>query len=102
MMNTVIGVGTMFNVKLIRPALTLGAMLALAGCYSVPGAIGPMPYAPVSPVLGAAGTASAGQVVGYIGTTCNAGFYICQVPPGPVGARCACPGLGAPSFGTIR
>ena len=92
----------MFKLARIRPALALGALLALGGCYSVPGAVGPMPYAPANPVLGAAGTASAGQVVGYVGTTCKAGFYICQVPPGPIGAECSCPGLGAPSFGFIR
>ncbi len=92
----------MFNIRLIRPSLALGALMALGGCYSVAGAVGPVPYAPVSPVVGAAGTASAGQVVGYVGTTCKAGFYICQVPRGPIGAECSCPGLGAPSFGTIR
>lgn len=92
----------MFDAKLIRPGLALGALLALAGCYSVPGAIGPMPYVPASPVLGAGGTASAGQVVGYAGTSCHAGFYICQVPAATVGTQCSCPGLGAPSFGTIR
>lgn len=89
----------MFNVK---PLLALGALLALGGCYSNANAVGPTPYAPTSPVLGAAGTAQAGQVVGYVGTTCKAGFYICQVPPSPVGSPCACPGLGAPSYGTIR
>ena len=94
----------MFNVKpvLARPVLALGALLALGGCYSNPDAIGPVPYAPTSPVLGAAGTPQAGQVVGYVGTTCKAGFYICQVPPGPIGTQCACPGLGAPSYGNIR
>ena len=92
----------MFNAMLIRPVLALGALFALVGCYSAPGAVGPMPYVPASPVLGAAGTGSAGQVVGYAGTSCHAGFYICQVPAGPVGAECSCPGLGAPSFGTIR
>jgi len=102
MVNVFKGAGAMFNVRLIRPALALGAVLGLAGCYSVPGAVGPMPTVPASPVLGAAGTASAGQVVGYVGTTCHAGFYICQVPPGPVGSQCSCPGLGAPSFGSIR
>jgi len=92
----------MFIQPLIRPALALGAVLTLSGCYSAPGAVGPLPYVPASPVVGREGTASAGQVVGYAGTTCNAGFYICQVPPGPVGSPCSCPGLGAPSFGTIR
>lgn len=92
----------MVNMRLFRPAAALGVLLALGGCYASPGAIGPMPYAPVSAVVGPPGSASAGQVVGYVGTTCGAGFYICQVPPGPVGSQCACPGLGAPSFGTIR
>lgn len=92
----------MFDVRLVRSGLALAALLVLGGCYSVPGAVGPVPYAPVSPVLGAEGTASAGQVVGYVGTTCAAGFYICQTQPGPLGAPCSCPGLGAPSFGAIR
>ena len=94
----------MFNVKRaqVKQALALGALLALGGCYSNPDAIGPVPYAPTRPVLGAAGTPQQGQVVGYMGTTCKAGFYICQVPPGPVGTPCACPGLGAPSYGNIR
>lgn len=96
------GVRAMFNAKLMRSTLALCALLALGGCYTNPDAIGPMPFAPTSPVLGTAGTAAAGQVVGYVGTTCKAGFYICQVPPGPIGSQCACPGLGAPSYGLIR
>lgn len=88
----------MFNVRLLRPALALGALLGLAGCYSNPGAVGPMPYPVASPVLGADGS----SVVGYVGTTCGAGFYICQVPAATVGSQCACPGLGAPSYGTVR
>ncbi len=92
----------MFELKAVRPMLALGAVLALGGCYSNPDAIGPVPYAPTHPVLGAEGTAGAGQVVGYAGTTCKAGFYICQVPLGPIGSECACPGLGAPSYGHIR
>lgn len=92
----------MLNARLIRPLLALSVLLTLGGCYTNPDAIGPVPYAPVSPVLGSAGTPAAGQVVGYAGTTCKAGFYICQVPPGPVGSQCACPGLGAPSYGLIR
>lgn len=86
----------------IRTGFVLGALLALSGCYTRPDMVGPVPYAPVSPVLGAADSSSAGQVVGYVGTTCKAGFYICQVPTGPLGSECSCPGLGAPSFGTIR
>ena len=88
--------------KVIRPGLAALALLALGGCYNSPGAIGPMPYPAASPVVGAAGTPTAGQVVGYVGTTCKAGFYICQLPPAPVGSDCACPGLGAPSYGVIQ
>ena len=34
---------------------------------------------------------------------CYAGPYTCQLPnAGPVGAGCSCPGLGAPSYGSIR
>ena len=72
-------------------------LLTLAGCiaYPVPVPVGyPVGYAPEpAPVPTAAG---------YVGTTCGAGFYVCQVPPGPVGRECSCPGLGAPSYGVIR
>ena len=34
---------------------------------------------------------------------CYAGNYTCQLPAaGPVGSGCTCPGLGAPSYGSIR
>ena len=102
MVDALTKVEAMFNVKLIRASVALCTLLALGGCHTNPDAIGPMPYAPTSPVLGASGTPAAGQVVGYAGTTCKAGFYICQVPAGPVGSQCACPGLGAPSYGLIR
>ena len=92
----------MVDARFLRPALVLCVLLALGGCYTRQDMVGPVPYAPVSPVLGAADSSSAGQVVGYVGTTCKAGFYICQVPAGPLGSDCSCPGLGAPSFGTIR
>ncbi len=40
---------------------------------------------------------------GPYGTTCYAGNYTCALPAaGPVGATCSCPGLGAPSFGSIH
>ncbi len=46
-------------------------------------------------------TASAGAAPGY-GYTCYAGVYVCRVPQQiPVGTRCSCPGIGAPSFGRI-
>lgn len=92
----------MIDARFLRPTLVLGALLALGGCYTRQDMVGPVPYAPVSPVLGASDSSSAGQVVGYVGTTCSAGFYICQVQPVALGSQCSCPGLGAPSFGTIR
>ena len=34
---------------------------------------------------------------------CYAGPYTCQMPvAGPVGSGCSCPGLGAPSYGSLR
>ena len=43
-----------------------------------------------------------GSASGY-GYTCYAGVYTCPVPQQvAVGTRCSCPGLGAPSFGTVR
>ena len=70
------------------------AVLALGGCVAYPVPVA-TPYPAYEP-------APQGQVVGYIGTTCAAGAYVCQVPPGPTGTQCSCPGLGAPSFGSIR
>ena len=37
------------------------------------------------------------------GVMCYAGAYTCQLPvAGPVGSGCSCPGIGAPSYGSIR
>ncbi len=45
---------------------------------------------------------SAGAAPGY-GYTCYAGVYVCRLPQQiPVGTRCSCPGIGAPSFGTVH
>jgi len=45
--------------------------------------------------------ANAGPV--SYGSTCYAGFYVCAAPGNTaVGAGCSCPGLGAPSYGTVR
>jgi hypothetical protein len=38
-----------------------------------------------------------------IGSTCYAGVYVCQAAPQThVGTGCACPGLGAPSYGVVQ
>ncbi len=48
----------------------------------------PPPYTPAPP--------------GYSGT-CYAGVYTCAAPPNlPPGSQCACPGIGAPSYGTVQ
>jgi len=86
----------MSNRTLLRLAV-IGALLPLGGCYVAPGAVAPFGYA--APTGTAYANPAAGQ---YAGTTCAAGAYICQIPPGPLGAECSCPGLGAPSFGVIR
>jgi hypothetical protein len=37
------------------------------------------------------------------GSTCYAGVYTCAaVPQSHVGAVCACPGIGAPSYGSVQ
>ena len=68
--------------RLVRPAVIMAIGL-LAGCVDPP--------PPVPP----------GSVV--LSQHCSAGFYQCNLPqPGQVGTPCACPGLGAPSYGIIR
>ena len=63
-------------------------LLALSGC--VPPPAPGVAYAP-----------GAGQA--YAGVSCYAGFYQCALPAAQqVGTPCACPGLGAPSYGTVR
>ncbi len=70
--------------RLIRSILALG-VLAASGCVAPP----PQP-------IGVAGAPS-------YGTQCVAGFYQCALSaPGQAGAPCSCPGLGAPSYGSIR
>lgn len=57
------------------------ALAALSGCEGAP--------------------ASEGAASGY-GYVCHAGFYQCRLPAQyPVGNRCQCPGLGAPSYGRV-
>lgn len=69
----------------------LASALLLGGCYAA---------VPVAPAPVANGYATSGPTQG---TTCYAGVYVCPMPaPGPLGSSCACPGLGAPSFGTVH
>ncbi len=78
-----------FNVKALPPGarhawlalLALPLLGGLAGCEGAP--------------------AAEGAAAGY-GYVCHAGFYQCTLPAQyPVGARCQCPGLGAPSYGRV-
>jgi hypothetical protein len=57
-------------------------LTSLAGCVGAPAASGPpSPY----------------------GYTCYAGFYTCRLGAQyPTGTPCQCPGIGAPSYGTVR
>jgi hypothetical protein len=69
----------------VRAVALLALLGALGGCVA-------------APVVAAPGS------VGYgYGYSCYAGFYTCTLPAqGPVGSPCSCPGIGAPSYGTIR
>ena len=63
--------------------MVLPLFALLSGCEGAPTAEG----------IGAAG--------GY-GYVCHAGFYQCTLPQQvPLGSRCSCPGLGAPSYGRV-
>lgn len=70
----------------VSMAAALALLSALGGCVGEPGLVAP--------------PGSVGYGYGY---TCYAGFYTCTLPAqGPVGSPCSCPGIGAPSYGTIR
>ena len=69
---------------LIRPAIAVLGLLLVSACVAPP-----LPPPP------------AGQA--YYSQQCSAGFYQCVLSQaGPIGAPCACPGMGAPSYGVIR
>ena len=71
--------------RILRPGLLAATLLGLAGCVGAPAAINVPP----------------GSIV--LSQQCFAGFYQCVLPQaGPIGSPCSCPGLGAPSFGSIR
>jgi hypothetical protein len=90
----------------LRLAASAALLAVLAGCYGAPvtdqpvGAVTPPVVA--APLTGVA-AARAPPPGTAIGTQCYAGAYTCVLPqPGPIGTGCSCPGLGAPSYGTIR
>ena len=66
--------------------IVLASLTALGGCVAAPAVI----YSTTS------------QSTIYA-TYCSAGAYQCPVPYGTaVGTECACPGIGAPSYGAAR
>lgn len=80
-----------------RLSLSAGLLALLAGCYGAPVTDQPVASAPANAVTA---TGAPAVAVGY---KCYAGAYICNLPSyGPVGSGCSCPGIGAPSYGTIR
>ncbi len=73
----------------------IGRGLRLAGL-----ALGALPLAGCVVEVPAQQSASAAPGYGY---TCYAGAYVCRLPQQiPVGTQCSCPGIGAPSFGTVH
>ena len=77
--------GSRSLLRCVRLGLPLAVLLGVAGCTGV-AAAGP----------------EAGVAPGY-GYHCYAGAYMCRLPQQvPVGQQCTCPGIGAPSYGTVR
>lgn len=77
------------HARLLGKVASLGvpimALVSLGGCIVA------LPVAPPS-----------GAAPGY-GYTCYAGVYVCRLPQQiPAGTQCSCPGIGAPSFGSVR
>jgi hypothetical protein len=80
--------------RLRRLLPVLALIPLLGGCVGVysPGVEGTATGSVVTP----------GVAPGY-GYQCFAGFYQCRMAEQmPLGTQCSCPGIGAPSFGTIR
>ncbi len=72
-----------------------------AGSPPQPGYQQPNGYAPSGQQQ--SGYAPQPQEQTAYGTTCYAGVYTCALPQTlPIGAQCSCPGLGAPSYGSVH
>ena len=70
--------------KLVAGLAGVLMLAALGGCEGSPAVVGP-------------------QVAAGYGYVCAAGVYQCRLAEQvPIGSRCSCPGLGAPSFGTVQ
>ena len=73
----------------------IGKGLRLAGL-----ALGALPLAACVVEVPAQQSAAAAPGYGY---TCYAGAYVCRLPQQIAsGTQCSCPGVGAPSFGTVH
>ncbi len=95
------------------PPVVFGAPLVpyapYPGYYYGPGYY-PPPYAYPPPAASSAPPATSqpaqpqmSQANTPYGTTCYAGVYTCAAPyASHVGTTCACSGIGAPSYGTVR
>ena len=87
-----------------RPLAALTLLGALAGCVGVapPVVVQPAPYAVAPAPIMESLTPPNVPLVAY-GSACYAGAYQCQLRASlPIGSECACPGLGAPSYGVVR
>lgn len=79
----------------VLSTFVVASLVGLGGCVGKPEAL--VDYTPPAQDL-----QSAERIVAY-GWHCRAGFYACSLAQSvPVGSGCSCPGLGAPSFGTVR
>jgi hypothetical protein len=56
-----------------------------------------------APNTGAPGTPNSGGGKVAYGASCYAGIYHCAAPAyTPIGETCSCPGIGAPSYGSVQ
>jgi hypothetical protein len=63
----------------------------------------PAAYTPVPSQTRAQGSGTQGSDKVAYGAMCYAGVYHCAAPSQtPVGETCSCPGLGAPSYGSVQ
>jgi hypothetical protein len=74
--------------------------------YYPPAYYPPYPYAyppPPPPAAAPAPSQAPGNGKVAYGATCYAGVYHCAAPSyTPIGETCSCPGIGAPSYGSVQ
>lgn len=87
-----------------RPLALLALLSTLAGCVGAapPVVVQPIPIAAAPAPIMESLTPPPVPFVAY-GSSCFAGVYQCQLRVSSlVGSECACPGIGAPSYGVVR